>query len=176
MKCIPTYGVEVSWKSRQNEGGETRDTSELDGEKMGRLLVVVTTNEERQLPPAFLRRCIVHNLRYPDADRLVRIAGLHFKRVGKSLSDAEDAEDPEVKVSHEIAEYGVRLRKEAEAEAQRPPSTAEYLDAVRACFTLKIEVSEDKNSEWMALERATLLKTEPVEDENEDEEGGDGGA
>ena len=35
------------------------------GQAMSRLLVVITTNEERELPPAFVRRCIRHRLEHP---------------------------------------------------------------------------------------------------------------
>src|SRR4029077_3592035 len=48
--------------------------------QISRLLVVITTNEEKALPAAFLRRCIVHRLEHPGADRLVAIARMHFTR------------------------------------------------------------------------------------------------
>ncbi len=48
-------------------------------------LVVITTNEERVLPNAFLRRCLILELRLPENDdelveRLVRIAAVHFPK------------------------------------------------------------------------------------------------
>ena len=62
-------------------GGESPPTSHH--------LVIVTTNEERALPLAFLRRCVVHELKHPDATGLVEIARRHLERPGSPL-------DPEV--------------------------------------------------------------------------------
>ena len=73
-------------------------------------LIVLTTNEERDLPDAFLRRCIEHRIEPPSPDRLREIAASHFKKP--------------VPVHHDIAI------------ALSPRSPAEYLDAIRACREL----------------------------------------
>jgi hypothetical protein len=52
------------------------------------------------------------------------------------------------------------LRREAEEQEQRAPSTAEYLDAVRACLELGAR-PDDTAGEWPHIERLTLLKQPP---------------
>jgi len=116
-------------------------------------LVIVTTNDERELPAAFLRRCAI--LRLPDhsTDDLVEIATLHF----------HDLETPAFPTPAErtllytkIATRLKKLQEDARALDHRLPSTAEYLDAVRAC--LKRGVRPDDTGEWPHLERLTLNK------------------
>ena len=118
---------------------------------ISRLLVVITTNEEKELPAAFLRRCIVHKLEHPDADRLVTIAKMHFARPPAREFSARDEE-----VAHSLALRVARLRSARQEAGRRPPGTAEYLDALRACLPLGITVGN--NPEWKAVERATLVK------------------
>ena len=121
------------------------------GQAMSRLLVVITTNEERELPPAFMRRCIVHRLEHPGVERLVGIARLHFNRPPKrSFGETEE------KLARQIAKRLEALRDERAASRRRLPGTAEYLDAVRAALTLGIGVGG--GPAWEALQRATLLK------------------
>jgi MoxR-like ATPase len=119
-------------------------------EQLSRLLVVITTNEERDLPSAFLRRCVVHKLIHPDAVRLVEIARRHFERPDQPFGEDD------VALCRSIADQVEELRKAATAAARRPPSTAEYLDAVRACRTLHITVGPSKA--WQALEKVLLRK------------------
>lgn len=128
-------------------------------EKVSGLLVIITTNEERELPPAFLRRCVVHKLVHPDAPRLVEIARRHFERPARPFDQADLA------LCRSIAKRVNTLRETAEAEVRRPPSTAEYLDAVRACRTLGIKVGT--SAAWMALEKAVLRKSDDDDDDDE---------
>jgi MoxR-like ATPase len=114
-----------------------------------RLLLIITTNEERELPPAFLRRCVVHRLRFPKA-QLGEIAARHAVVEGNPFS-SRDAEAADL-----IAKRVVQLRKEAETRGLRPPGTAEYLDAVRAYRTLKLD--DLRSRTWAVVERLTLLK------------------
>ncbi|MES0133602.1 MoxR family ATPase [Mesorhizobium sp. M0016] len=45
-----------------------------------RPIIVITSNEERQLPDAFLRRCVFHEIQFPDVDRLHAIIENNLKR------------------------------------------------------------------------------------------------
>ena len=96
-------------------------------------LVIITTNEERVLPNAFLRRCLVLELKLPDDDallaaHLVARAAVHFPK------QAEAARD----VFVSAAELLVRDRRIAvNANASPLPGQAEYLDLLRAVFRLK---------------------------------------
>lgn len=118
-------------------------------DRRSQMLIIITTNEERELAPAFLRRCVVHKLEHPNVSRLEQIARLHFERDGARFDDAFKS------LCTSIAKRVVELRVIAEELAGRPPSTAEFLDAVRACRELNI----DRNSpNWQMVERVTLAK------------------
>jgi MoxR-like ATPase len=50
-----------------------------------RPLVVITSNNEKELPDAFLRRCFFHYIRFPDRATMTEIVGVHFPRLKKAL-------------------------------------------------------------------------------------------
>ena len=50
-----------------------------------RPLVVITSNNEKELPDAFLRRCFFHYIRFPDRETMTEIVGVHFPGLKKSL-------------------------------------------------------------------------------------------
>ena len=106
------------------------------------LLAIITTNEERELPLAFTRRCIVYSLEPPSADRLVEIAERHFQSVGQPSSPQER------ELFVRIAERVVQLREQAESRVTPGPSTAKFLDAVRACRQLKIMPGAAGGKAW----------------------------
>ncbi|MEV0678893.1 MoxR family ATPase [Actinosynnema sp. NPDC050436] len=86
-----------------------------------RALVVITSNEERDLPPAFVRRCVVHRVLAHDDSTLEKIAGKH---IGTTEGYPLD------KLIAALNE----ARRAAGEDRRRKPSTAEFLDAVRACL------------------------------------------
>ena len=51
-----------------------------EGVEIAPIQVVITTNEERELPAAFVRRCVTFSLVHPEAAQLVDIARAHFHR------------------------------------------------------------------------------------------------
>ena len=92
-------------------------------------LVVITTNEERALPDAFVRRCLVLHLRLPSdpetlAERLIARGHAHFDCHKPPASD---------KVLQRAAELLIADRETARENHWLPlPGQAEYLDLVRA--------------------------------------------
>ncbi|HEY1327729.1 MAG TPA: MoxR family ATPase, partial [Casimicrobiaceae bacterium] len=50
-----------------------------------RPLVIITSNNEKELPDAFLRRCFFHYIRFPDRDTMTRIVDVHFPGLKKAL-------------------------------------------------------------------------------------------
>lgn len=106
-------------------------------------LVLITTNDERELPNAFLRRCVILELDAPDTDRLVAIAEAHLKGGNPRFH-------------RQIAELVGAAADEPGTDVERP-STAEYLDALRTCLELKITPNQ-KPAEWEAIRRVTLTK------------------
>ena len=95
-------------------------------------LVVITTNEERALPDAFVRRCLVLHLRLPSnprklAEHLIERGRAHFRRHNPPASAT---------VLQRAAELLIADREIARENHWLPlPGQAEYLDLVRAVIT-----------------------------------------
>lgn len=89
-------------------------------------LVIITTNEERTLPDAFVRRCLVLHLALPkDPDRLIRKLVSRGKVLFRDLASDE--------LLQTAAELLAQDRAEAQRRHWRPlPGQAEYLDLVRS--------------------------------------------
>jgi MoxR-like ATPase len=88
-------------------------------------LVMLTTNGERDLPVAFLRRCIEHRIEQPKEQRMKAIGQAHF-------SDLDPAH-------HQLVMH------------LRPGSPAQYLDAVRACRRLAAKGTTSADLEAIVL-------------------------
>jgi MoxR-like ATPase len=50
-----------------------------------RPIIVITSNNEKELPDAFLRRCFFHYIKFPDQDTMARIVDVHFPGLKKEL-------------------------------------------------------------------------------------------
>jgi MoxR-like ATPase len=50
-----------------------------------RPLVIITSNNEKELPDAFLRRCFFHYIRFPDRDTMAEIVGVHYPHLKQDL-------------------------------------------------------------------------------------------
>lgn len=53
-----------------------------------RPVVFITSNNEKELPDAFLRRCFFHYIRFPDADTMRQIISVHFPKLKQELLDS----------------------------------------------------------------------------------------
>jgi MoxR-like ATPase len=113
------------------------------------VLVVITTNNERELPAAFERRCIVHELTPPSTDQLVAIAIAHAKHEGRSITAMKRAR------IRRIAEKVTDLQVEARVNKLRPPGIAEFLDAVWAVLDTGIDPDGEQ---WELVQAMTLAK------------------
>ncbi|WP_312733243.1 MoxR family ATPase [Brevundimonas sp.] len=93
-----------------------------------RPIVIITSNNEKELPDAFLRRCFFHYIRFPDADTLAAIVEVHFPGIKPRLvSEA-------LKTFYEIRDTPGLKKK---------PSTSELLD------WLKLLLVEDIDAETL---------------------------
>ena len=93
-----------------------------------RPLVIITSNNEKELPDAFLRRCFFHYIRFPDHETMTEIVKVHFPDLKKNLlSQALNA-------FFEIRDVPGLKKK---------PSTSELLD------WLKLLVAEDIPAETL---------------------------
>jgi MoxR-like ATPase len=81
-----------------------------------RPVVVITSNNEKELPDAFLRRCFFHFIRFPDRETMKRIVDVHFPGLQESL----------LREALSLF-YGLR---EVQGLKKRP-STSEFLDWIR---------------------------------------------
>jgi MoxR-like ATPase len=87
-----------------------------------RPVVVITSNNEKELPDAFLRRCFFHYIKFPDRETMQAIIDVHFPKIQKTLvSKAMD-------IFYEVREVPGLKKK---------PSTSELLD------WLKLLLNED---------------------------------
>ncbi len=119
------------------------------------VLVLITTNDERVLPNAFLRRCVVLELAPPDAALLVKIAVEHFG--SDKLNIYQTIAERIVEMAPKTTAAGAVWQSATTGGGQAAPSTAEYLDTVRACLRLGIKPDND-DAAWRAVVNATLLK------------------
>ena len=97
-----------------------RDRRDHQGEQ--RPIMMITSNNEKELPDAFLRRCFFHYIKFPDADTMGRIVDVHFPSIKKRL--VEEA----LRIFFEVREVPGLKKK---------PSTSELLD------WLKLLLNED---------------------------------
>ena len=93
-----------------------------------RPIMMITSNNEKELPDAFLRRCFFHYIKFPDADTMGRIVDVHFPGIKKRL--VEEA----LRIFFEVREVPGLKKK---------PSTSELLD------WLKLLLNEDMSVEQL---------------------------
>jgi MoxR-like ATPase len=121
-------------------------------------LVIITTNEERVLPNAFVRRCLVLRLKLPDDDEklidfLKSRARTHFPRHAES--GAYEG------LFHAAARMLVRDRTAARQQLAEPwPGQAEYLDLVRAVLHIKPDLVKNHEAVLESLAEFALRKHE----------------
>ena len=87
-----------------------------------RPIVIITSNNEKELPDAFLRRCFFHYIRFPDADTMREIVDIHHPKLKKHLLERA------LQVFFDLREVPGLKKK---------PSTSELLDWI------KLLVAED---------------------------------
>ncbi|NIV17053.1 MAG: AAA domain-containing protein [Woeseiaceae bacterium] len=81
-----------------------------------RPIIVITSNNEKELPDAFLRRCFFHYIRFPDKDTMAKIVDVHFPKLKRTLlTEALNA-------FYKVREVPGLKKK---------PSTSELLDWIR---------------------------------------------
>jgi MoxR-like ATPase len=112
------------------------ETRELVKAK-ARPIVFITSNNEKELPDAFLRRCFFHYIRFPDKETMEKIVHVHFPSLKKSL--LREA----MEVFFEVREVPGLKKK---------PSTSELLD------WLKLLLAEDIPAEALrSNDRKTII-------------------
>jgi MoxR-like ATPase len=107
-----------------------------------RPIVVITSNNEKELPDAFLRRCVFHFIDFPDPEFMRQIVNVHHPELGRDLVEQT------LKCFYEIRNV-TRLRKR--------PSTSELIDWIAALKKAGVgEVKLDKTLPFLGA----LIKKE----------------
>ncbi|NNU80269.1 MoxR family ATPase [Halovulum dunhuangense] len=112
-----------------------------------RPVVIITSNNEKELPDAFLRRCFFHYIRFPDADTLAAIVAVHFPGLKPALLTAA------LERFFEIRETPGLKKK---------PSTSEMLDWLKLLLAEDLAPEDLRRSPREALPKlhGALLKNE----------------
>ncbi|MDE2613946.1 MAG: MoxR family ATPase [Burkholderiales bacterium] len=97
-----------------------------------RPLVFITSNNEKELPDAFLRRCFFHYIKFPDAETMKRIVDVHFPGLKKELLGAA------LKMFYDVRALPGLKKK---------PSTSELLDWLKLLLAedIPLEVLQSKD-------------------------------
>lgn len=111
-----------------------------------RPIVIITSNAEKELPDAFLRRCIFHYIAFPDKEMMEKIINVHFDKVEENLLN-------------EALEIFYMIR--GLRDIQKKPSTSEIIDWIQA---LQIGgINPESIKEKMPFVGVLLKKSEDLE-------------
>ncbi len=96
-------------------------------------LIVITSNDEKELPDAFLRRCLFHYIEFPSAERLCDIVRVNLQGLD---------------VSARLVELAVRRMGELRqvSAVRKPPATSELIDWVRILHHWSIDTTVLENA------------------------------
>jgi len=101
-----------------------------------RPIVIITSNNEKDLPDAFLRRCFFHYIRFPNAETLAQIVDVHYPGIKPALLNAALTQFFEIRDMPGL---------------KKKPSTSEVLD------WLKLLLAEDLSPEDLARDSKHAL-------------------
>ncbi len=119
-----------------------------------RLLIVLTSNRERELPAAFVRRCVT--LELPDALPKTRGGGISLEEIAARHFPADN---PVSSRFTDVAQLVQAMRDDPDRRGMRPPSTAEYLDTLKV---LARYPDLEKQTEIWDQVKALLLAKSPT--------------
>ena len=113
-----------------------------------RPIVVITSNNEKDLPDAFLRRCFFHYIKFPDRETMEAIIDVHFPNIQKTLVKKA------MEIFYELREVPGLKKK---------PSTSELLDWLKLLMNedMPLEVLQNQDaSKAIPPLHGALLKNE----------------
>ena len=112
-----------------------------------RPIVIITSNNEKELPDAFLRRCFFHFIQFPEKAILEKIVNVHFPKVKANLLDAALTQFFEVREVPGL---------------KKKPSTSEMLDWLKLLLVEELEADDLKMDGKNILPKlhGALLKNE----------------
>lgn len=112
-----------------------------------RPVVIITSNNEKELPDAFLRRCFFHYIKFPDHETLKQIVEVHHPSIKPALLEAALTEFFEIRETPGL---------------KKKPSTSEVLDWLKLLLAEDLEPADLKRNGANALPKlhGALLKNE----------------
>ncbi|EKE45130.1 AAA family ATPase [Oceaniovalibus guishaninsula JLT2003] len=112
-----------------------------------RPIVIITSNNEKELPDAFLRRCFFHYIRFPDMETLKRIVAVHHPGIKDAL------------LTTALTQF---LELRDQPGLKKKPSTSEVLDWLKLLLAEDLTAEDLRQKGTSALPRlhGALLKTE----------------
>ena len=112
-----------------------------------RPIIIITSNNEKELPDAFLRRCFFHYIKFPDQETLQKIVEIHFPKIKKNLLNTALTQFFEIRETPGL---------------KKKPSTSEVLDWLKLLLSEDIGPGDLKNDPKNILPRlhGALLKNE----------------
>jgi MoxR-like ATPase len=108
-----------------------------------RPIVIITSNNEKELPDAFLRRCVFHFIEFPEEELMKEIVKVHYPKLEENIMNAI------LEKFYELREYN-QLKKK--------PSTSELIDWILVLLKSGISIEQLKQKEIPFL--GTLIKKE----------------
>ncbi|SFR39165.1 MoxR-like ATPase [Pseudidiomarina maritima] len=110
-----------------------------------RPIVIITSNNEKELPDAFLRRCFFHYIKFPDAHILAKIVQVHYPDIRKDLLSSA------LEVFFDLRQVPSLKKK---------PSTSELIDWLKLLLAEDIKPAELTKSNGLMPMFGALLKNE----------------
>ena len=112
-----------------------------------RPVVIITSNNEKELPDAFLRRCFFHFIRFPDPETMRRIVDVHFPGIKEALLTTALTRFYELRETPGL---------------KKKPSTSEVLDWLKLLLAEDLTAEDLRRDSKNALPKlhGALLKTE----------------
>ncbi|MEZ4772479.1 MAG: MoxR family ATPase [Bacteroidia bacterium] len=92
-----------------------------------RPIVIITSNNEKELPDAFLRRCFFHYIKFPDAATMKQIVDVHHPNLNQKLLDRA------MKIFYDVREIKGLKKK---------PSTSELIDWIKLLILERISLKD----------------------------------
>ena len=112
-----------------------------------RPVVIITSNNEKELPDAFLRRCFFHYIRFPDVDTMKKIVAVHHPGIKESLLTTALTQFFELRDQQGL---------------KKKPSTSEVLDWLKLLLAEDLSAEDLKSGGAQSLPKlhGALLKNE----------------
>jgi MoxR-like ATPase len=92
-----------------------------------RPIIIITSNNEKELPDPFLRRCFFHYIQFPNQETLKQIVAVHYPNIAEKLT-------------HQAIQYFTQIRDVNDL--KKKPSTSELLDWLKLLMLENIDAKE----------------------------------